>query len=423
MSYVFDIDDNISNNDKSDVLKSGLPVFSKDGYFWDLHKHRDSLDIIEGFLPHNSQYMCHMELYNYLKSTGILPHVCIDNFVVKYVAKYPDKSKLFLDMAYASSYANQNQTRRKIYTPETLFEPETVSDSLNRSNIDSLISCVLDNTFKTDIDIVYYMGFRTYQHIKYHLFQFENIDMIDVKDKHISKDDPLNNNVVHMFEFLYPDKTDHKGQYLFHGSSYFNWYSIILNGLKVPGHGTEVLNGSSYGVAIYTATSSSTSSTYTKPGHSQYNYLALAILQTNAPPAYDGGSIKTYGHENDVRLRYIFVINTSVYSITSTLDKLVKELPTEETDKEFDHELFGMNEIKENHILTIEDIINTSQYMNNDKNTYTDSSYKSATKVSEIKIKDNYHWNEISNFVKEDKTYDVNKYLNSYYAILNNDSN
>lgn len=317
------------------LIDSGVPILSKDGYFWDIHKHAPSLNIISGFLPNQHEQMCHMDLYNYLKRTRVLSEVCIDNFVTNYVKRYPDKSRFILDIAYSvSKKVTQNSNLSHIYPQEPLVDVDKVSQSLSRNNIETLLNNI--HTFNSDLDIVNRMGFVTYQHMKHHLYQFEDIDMIDVKDKYCKYED----SIEHVFEILYPAVTAHRGGYLFHGSGYYNWYNIILNGLRVPKNG-QVQNGSAHGVAIYTGTSSDISFAYAKQGNSHYGYTAMGLVQTSGRHAVHSGEIKTFVKDDDITLRYVVVMKSSRPS-AKILNDLSHKLPTVPNNKKEHVDLFDI---------------------------------------------------------------------------------
>ena len=341
------------------LLSSGMPVRSKDGYFWDIHKHPHSLQLIAPFLPHQHEEMCHMDLYNYLRNTGILSQVCIDNFVVNYINKYPDKSKFILDIAYAVSHTVISNPRLAyIYPQAPMMEVDKVSASLSKENIERVI--LNKHQFKTDMDIVNSLSFVAYQHIKHHLYQFENIDMIDVKDKFGKRNDGT---ISHIFEILYPSVTSHKGTYLFHGSAYYNWYNIILNGLRVPKTG-QVQNGSAYGVAIYTGISSQISLDYAKVGNSHYGQTIIGVVQTGGRATKSNAAMKTFDKDSDVTLRYIIVMNARrpQYDV---LDDLAKQFPNIPNNKKSHVDLFDMKYDKGNVVVIGEDDPDDYYYLEN----------------------------------------------------------
>lgn len=324
------------------LLSSGMPVRSKDGYFWDIHKHPHSLQLIAPFLPRHHEGMCHMELYNYLRNTGILSQVCIDNFVTNYINKYPDKSKFILDIAYSVSNTVINNPRLSyIYPQAPMVEVDKVTASLSKENIERVVKN--RHLFKNDMDIVNGLGFPAYQHIKHHLYQFENIDMIDVKDRFGMTYDGT---ISHIFEILYPSVTSHTGSYLFHGSAYYNWYNIILNGLRVPKSG-QVQNGSAYGVAIYTGISSQLSLDYARAGNSHYGQTIIGVVQTSGRAAKSTASMKTFEKDSDVTLRYIIVMNARRPDYT-VLDSLAKKFPSIPNNKKSHIDLFDMKYDKGN---------------------------------------------------------------------------
>jgi hypothetical protein len=333
-----------------DILTSGLPIMSKDGYFWDMHKHDKSMEMIHEFLPHNHEHMCHLELYNYLKTSGIINHVCIDNFVVKYVKKHPGKTKLFLDMAHAASkFTHSSGNRRNVYEPSTLVEPENVYNSLVRNNIDGLVDGITSGKFETDKDIVDKLGYLVYQHIKYHLTQFEKVDMIEVTSQFTD----YSSGIQHIYEILYPEKTKHSGEYLFHGSAYHNWYSIMLNGLKVPKTSSDVINGQAHGMAIYTGIHASTSFQYCTGMSHNYGYMIMGIVQTSNSPNYTSNTMKTYVKDDDVTLRYLIVTKRNQTStlVVSSINEITKKFPKQQHNVKEDDKLFQINEIDVSNVI------------------------------------------------------------------------
>lgn len=411
-----------NNVTEDDIFESGMPIISKDGYFWDMHKHDKSMELINGFLPHNHEYMCHLELYNYLKTSGIIQHVCIDNFVIKYVRKHIGKVKLFLDMAHSAS--TQLKSRRMVYQPYSLIEPENVRKSLVKENIDALIEGVKNNTFKTDLDIVNAFGFLVYQHFKFHLSQFDKVDMIEVTDTFSTPSD----NVEHIFEILYPSKTKHSGKYLFHGSAYHNWYNIMLNGLKVPSSAADVVNGQAYGLAIYTGLSASISSKYCTTSSVNYGYVIMGIVQTSDKSAFSSSSMKTFTVDSDVTLRYLIISNNKCFqSNIVIIDKISSLFPKNQTNDKVEDELFGMNEFDESNIVKIGEttVVNDIPYIELEDGTrlYDQQSLLETYKVSDTTIPmevDNTKLEiNINKYMKRKNNYNIFGYAKHYYNNLN----
>lgn len=406
-----------------DILSSGLPIMSKDGYFWDMHKHKETGVLISSFLPHNHEHMCHLELYSYLKKSGITNHVCIDNFVCKYVKKYPEKTRIFLDMAQsANKYVYSGMTRKDVYNPCTLIEPEKVYESLVRNNIDGLIDGVVNDKFKNDKDIVETLGFSVYQHIKYHLSQFEKVDIVDVKEQYTT-----DNDIIHIFEVLYPNKTIHSGTYLFHGSSYHNWYSIMLNGLKVPRSSSDVINGQVHGMAIYTGTSAATSYQYSNSNSNNYGYVIMGIVQTGDRYDYSSSDMKTFVNDDDVTLRYLIITkrNRLTTDLINTVNEIAKKFPHNQTNYKQDDELFEITEIDTDNIMKIDEVVDTRPYIELEDGTrlYDQpdlvETYIEANKPEE----DDMYMNDINRFINEPKPkFNFQPLIENYYNSLTSDN-
>jgi hypothetical protein len=338
-------------SDFETLKSSGLPIRSKDGYFWDNHQHPQSLEIISRFLPVHYEEMCHLDIYEHLKSSGILAYACIDNFVVNFIKKYPSKSILILDMAYAAAYKQIIQNhRKKIYRTVPLIDSDKVPESLTKGNITTVSNSVKNKKFKTDMDIVNNIGFTVYQHIKFHLYQFKDVDMINVTTN-LSRDA----NIEYIFEILYPSVSPHNGTYLFHGSSFCNWYNIVLNGIEAPKDTSDVINGSAHGLAIYTGKNYNMSRDYSSCGGSTINStrMIMGVVQTRSgAEAFTSTDMATYKKASDVSLRYIIVYSKHPKS-ENMMNMVQQVFPKKQFNKKESNNLFDLNEYDSDRIVTI----------------------------------------------------------------------
>lgn len=113
--------------------------------------------------------------------------------------------------------------------------------------------------------------------------------------------------------------------YLYHGSRAENWYSIMANGLKSGSKSKYFLNGATYGNGIYLSNDIHLSLGYssgsrnvgaaTSNSEGNNQNMILAIFQVlDNPKWHKTGNIYVVDNEDALVLRYLLVINNSVYS-------------------------------------------------------------------------------------------------------------
>lgn len=107
-------------------------------------------------------------------------------------------------------------------------------------------------------------------------------------------------------------------QYLFHGSSLANWYSIMRNGLKVLSGTHLMTTGAAYGSGIYLSNTLNISYGY---GHDRYSNSGLNVIGVvqvlNDKQSYcKTNSIYVVPNENEVILRYIIVLRNNIKDLS-----------------------------------------------------------------------------------------------------------
>jgi hypothetical protein len=126
---------------------------------------------------------------------------------------------------------------------------------------------------------------------------------------------------------LIEDKLKDKAtSFLYHGSPYENWYSIMRNGLKIGSKSKYFLNGAAYGNGIYLSNNIHTSLGYTqsRDGYSNKDkdIKILAIFEVIDNPRWNTGKapgIFVVDDEDALLLRYLLVFNNSDNGIVGNI--------------------------------------------------------------------------------------------------------
>jgi hypothetical protein len=328
-------------------LDSNIPIISKRGYFWDIHGHPQTIELIQQNLPNEHINICHMEIYTYLKSIGVLAEACIDNFVTQFVRQFPKQAKFILDASFASAKMQRQYPARQIYHAVPKFVKKRADEVITKEILDNLEVYANNGVFTTDLDMVNFLSFETYQVIRFHLIQFEHIGLRDVTTQFTNM---LQNapNIIHIFEIQYPNvPTGYKNEFLYHGTNYGNIYSILTSGgLRVPKQQSDVVNGQARGKAIYTAEQSATSYNYCTP-NGLYSNSVMCIVQSNDKATTNQGGVLTFVNDNDVVVRYVIVMHGLNYAIQPVCD----HLPKSEWQPNKKPEIFNLIEFDDKNIL------------------------------------------------------------------------
>lgn len=101
-------------------------------------------------------------------------------------------------------------------------------------------------------------------------------------------------------------------QYLFHGSTLSNWYSIIMNGLKVYSGTKMQLHGAAYGTGVYLSNTLGTSAGYGVDKYCQSGLCVYGVFQVaqNKETYKKAPTIYVVDKENELILRYLIVTKT-----------------------------------------------------------------------------------------------------------------
>lgn len=106
--------------------------------------------------------------------------------------------------------------------------------------------------------------------------------------------------------------------YLFHGSTYGNWHSILRNGLVVASNTDLMSAGASYGVGIYASDDINVSFNY---GMSSNNHHYIGILELTTDPAKfkKGVGVYVINDTSCITLRYMLDITKFVPQLNEIL--------------------------------------------------------------------------------------------------------
>jgi len=101
--------------------------------------------------------------------------------------------------------------------------------------------------------------------------------------------------------------------YLFHGSSFENWYSIITNGLKNYSNTKNMKHGNSYGSGIYLSDEFSFSQRYAN-NYNKNKDIILGVYEIigNKEKYKKSQNIYVIPNESDLLLRFILISNNEI---------------------------------------------------------------------------------------------------------------
>lgn len=123
----------------------------------------------------------------------------------------------------------------------------------------------------------------------------------------------IEKNKILQYEFNYSSEVEEPFKkvdtvYLYHGSPFENWYSIMRNGIKIGSKNKKIfLHGAVYGDGIYLSNDINLSLGYTSSAIAKY---MLAIYEVIANPKWKKTeNIFVIDDENALILRYIIVLN------------------------------------------------------------------------------------------------------------------
>lgn len=178
---------------------------------------------------------------------------------------------------------------------------------------------------KLDNNIVYALLINAISNNYYSMYSYRDLVNHNLKKKIMFVEDPSDTFDIEYFNINYSTEIENKIKsklddklkyyYLYHGSPFYCWYSIIKNGLKVMSNTEFMTSGAAYGNGIYLSNQLQTSHGYAKPSQ-PFNYSMIGLFQIiENPEKYK----KTTG---------IFVVPNEKILILRTLIKINKPMKT-----------------------------------------------------------------------------------------------
>jgi len=197
-----------------------------------------------------------------------------------------------------------------------------VPKGLLENKLDDLISVISDSYddfylwTKLDNNFLYALLMNALSDNYYSMYSYRDLVNTDLKKKNTSAEDDVeyfNINYSTEIENDIKSKLDNttKYYYLYHGSPFHCWYSIIKNGLKVMS-GTEFMTtGATYGNGIYLSDHLATSHGYARQTP-PFNYSMIGLFQVTENP------------QKHLKTPSIYVAPTEKILILRTLIKINK---------------------------------------------------------------------------------------------------
>lgn len=187
-----------------------------------------------------------------------------DNYIYDYVNKNYHETIFLLNTV---KYSINN---KKSYSPCPIFynimsENEVLIEIykiFNILNIKNLVDDILK--LKNDKNIFDKYGIITYGVIKFTI----KSNLITIKKKQIFNIDNITTFEVEHFQYnintFNKQKENEGSNYFFHGSVNYNWYSIMMNGIKNYSNTPNMTNGNAYGSGVYLSNTIQISLNYCK---------------------------------------------------------------------------------------------------------------------------------------------------------------
>lgn len=173
---------------------------------------------------------------------------------------------------------------------------------------------------KLNNNLIYALLINSISNNYYSMYSYRDLVNTDLKKKILIKDDPFDDVDVEYFNINYSTEIENKIKsqldnklkyyYLYHGSPFHCWYSIIKNGLKVMSKTEFMTTGAVYGDGIYLSDQMSMSYGYSKISP-PFNYSMIGLFQIieNPETHKKTSGIFVVPNENILILRSLIKIN------------------------------------------------------------------------------------------------------------------
>jgi ubiquitin-protein ligase len=191
--------------------------------------------------------------------------------------------------------------------------------------LESLISSSYDDFFlwnKLENDTIFALILNAISNNYYSMYSYRDLVNTELKKTNVSTEDD-----VEYFNITYSTEVEteikskldsgQKYYYLYHGSPFYCWYSIIKNGLKNMSNTEHMTTGAAYGPGIYASNTLSVSHGYARQCP-PYNYSMIGVFQVLEDPVTycKTSNIYVIPNEKILVLRTLIKINKMSHSGT-----------------------------------------------------------------------------------------------------------
>lgn len=296
------------------------------------------------------------------ESQYIIDELPIGDNVVSAARDYPEITKFLIQTGLAAIKSNRKD---KIFEPFPTRFLNDPSKQIKRGDMSALNGTEISKNFNiinsligtqnygglysrimqcsTDEELSELIGFELFYLIRFiimsnkmdikHVKLFDNQVDTDVQQFQIVNkpeiEDAFRNNC----------KVNSNGEssFLFHGSGFENWYSIMRNGLKIMSNTKLMVNAAAYGAGVYLSDSFYFSARYSARGHFDGKIIvAVFEVRGNKENYRRNSGIFVVTNENDLILRYLLVLSSQKsYTFTQQISekfglKMVEEKKVQE---------------------------------------------------------------------------------------------
>lgn len=204
-----------------------------------------------------------------------------------------------------------------------IIPPKYLANDL--SELELMISSSYDDYFlwnKLANNYIFALILNAISNNYYSMYSFRDLVNTDLKKTNTSSE-----NDVEYYNMTYSTEIESqikaklddklKYYYLYHGSPFYCWYSIIKNGLKVMSNTEHMTTGAAYGPGIYASNHLGTSYSYARQ-IPPFNYNMIGLFQVlEDPVSYcKASSIYVIPNEKILVLRTLIKINKISHSET-----------------------------------------------------------------------------------------------------------
>lgn len=288
----------------------------------------------------------------------IIDELPVGEYVVNSAHSYPELTKFILSSGIAAIKSNR---RDKIFEPFPnkfiLYGKNIKRGELSALNneeinkdfgmIDALLADYNVNTLfdkimncSNDEELCDKLGFDLFYLVRFIIMSnktdVKNVDLFEGKLGMKNQQYQVVNKPE--AEAKFKEICDGDSCYLFHGSGYENWYSILRNGLKIMSGTKLMTSGAAYGTGIYLSDSFQFSYNYSSRNCSD---TIVAVFEVKGNKELYKKSHNIYVVQDDtlLLLRYLLVFGENGYSYNELISRkfgveMIKETPSKRAERD-----------------------------------------------------------------------------------------